>query len=762
MNDAEDVTSKLVELLRHPDDLDKITSLKAEFSRKKAAVDSQLKLGLKEQLEITQAGMTSITEGQRTVNLIKEEMMKIDKLCAEAQNMIRDFPFVDKIAQTHRNFQQVEEMKTQIDGFGARLDELEQLLREDDQDMENQNNLLAVHYGLSQLRDVRDQAMEQIKSSEDASLELINNLQLESGATLQDYFARLDEVVDWFDDHVGQACMNLIPLVQSGNNGMVVRLALIVEEEEKKDKQVKALQDAQREYKDLASRLKSMNLGPKELRGYKEKFLKAIEFSAQSQFEQSKEAFVEDPDKLEKSVRWYFNDLNTVKLGMVSLMPKKWHIFKTYVNIYHKLMHDFLIDRVQDPELNPPHMLAILHWVSKYYAKMNKLGVPEDQLHPHVIDDREADIVREYRQLITTAVEQWMERMSVTDRQTFLERKEGSLDTDENGCFRTKTLGDMWRMLREQLNVATSSDRPDVVEGVIEAMFRALEARQRMWERLVDSEQSKYMNPNLTPQEQEGLQPLQDWLVAIANDQIACIDDHEEEGITSYLTRFKRDYEPLVTPAYAVASGEELDRLRDGYVDLGTHCIGLFGGLIFTVDFRSIMSEFFTAAWYGKKAMAQIISTFEDYLADYSPVLHPSLRDILIEELADELLVRYLSAIRNKNVKFRRSDPFTDKIKDDVVTVFGFFSQFDASFPDIKNKWRVVNSFVELLNADKGQVADVYEAIKREYWDVQMGWVEAVLRSREDFERSMAASVKARAAEVYVERGPETVMTKIR
>ena len=71
---------------------------------KKAAVDDQLRLGLKEQLDITQSGMTSITDGQRTVNLIKEEMMKIDRLCAEAQNMIKDFPFVDKIAQTHRNF----------------------------------------------------------------------------------------------------------------------------------------------------------------------------------------------------------------------------------------------------------------------------------------------------------------------------------------------------------------------------------------------------------------------------------------------------------------------------------------------------------------------------------------------------------------------------------------------------------------------------------------------------------------------------------
>src|SRR5438046_7263306 len=41
MNDIETSTVKLAELLRHPEDLDKIPALKSEFTRKKAAIDSQ-------------------------------------------------------------------------------------------------------------------------------------------------------------------------------------------------------------------------------------------------------------------------------------------------------------------------------------------------------------------------------------------------------------------------------------------------------------------------------------------------------------------------------------------------------------------------------------------------------------------------------------------------------------------------------------------------------------------------------------------------
>ncbi|KAL9612554.1 MAG: hypothetical protein Q9167_002851 [Letrouitia subvulpina] len=759
MSDSDGPVVELADLLRHPDDLDKISFLKSEFTRKKAAIDGQLKIGLKDQYEVTQAGMNSINDGQRTVNQIKEEMMKIDRLCAEAQSMIRDFPNINLVSQVHRNFTQVEAMKANIEGFDGNLKDLEQLLREDDQNMENQPNLLNVHHGLTKLRDIRDEAMDQIKRASDKSLE----------SHLQDYFTRLDDVIEWFDDHVGTACMNLIPLVQADNKGMVVRLALVIEEEEKSDKKVKALQDAQREYKDLASRFKSITSGPKQLRGYKEKFLKAIEFYAQPKFDNAEQRFLEEPDKLANIMKWYFNDLYVVKMGMVDLMPKKWKIYKTYTDIYHNMMHDWLIKRVDDPNLGPPHMLSIIDWSEKYYSKMSKLGHSEADLKPHVIDDREGELVREYRQLIVKSVDEWMERMFVADKKSFTERKPDSLDNNEHGYFRTRTLGDMWRMLKEQTSVAGDSGRTDVAEGVLDAMFRALKSRQSMWQKMVDEEAIKYMSPAA---DQESMQFFQDWLVAIANDQIACIDDNEEAGQLGYLSRFQRDLEPLVSQKYFVHANTELDILRNGFVDLGTHCITIFVSLIFKVDFRSTVTDFFTPKWYNELAMKRIATTFDDYVSDYAKVIHHSLLDILIEELANELLVHYLSSVRNKGAKFRRSDPFNDKLADDVRAAFEFFQSVNTKpelanivsvdFSLIKKKWEVVRRMAGLLEADKASVVAVYEDFKREFWDLQLSWVESVLRARDDFDRSMLSSVKAKAGQVYVQRGPETIMSKVK
>ncbi|KAF7588075.1 SNARE-binding exocyst subunit S6 [Aspergillus hancockii] len=745
---------RLEDILRHPEDLDKIAALRAEYSRKKAAVDSQLREGLRDQLETVQRSINALNEGQRQVSKTKDELQGIDKLCAESQSSVEDFSQIDRLAKVQRNFEAVLTMKKGLENFSSDLAEVESLLREDDDDLENQPNLLRAHMQISRLRDFRDEAMDQIRKSQDPSSE----------ETLEDYFQGLDNVIDWFDDHLGTACMNIIPLVQSDNNSMVVRLAVVVMNEEKKDETVRALQEAQKDHQDLAGRFKSMNVGPKTVRGYKEKFLQAVEFYAQNQFENTKEDFLGDPDNLDKSFRWFFNDLFTVKQGMQSLMPKKWKIYKTYTDVYHRMMHDFLVGLIDDPELPPDNLLSIIHWSEKYYKKMNKLGWKQSELRPNILDDREPELIAQWQGIIIKAVEEWMDRITETDRKGLVERIPDSLDTNAEGYFRTKTLPDMWRMIHEQIQAATASSRTDLVEGIIDAMFRVLKVRQTTWQSLIDEECAKYKAPG--GDQLDGLQLLQDWLIAVANDQIACIDDNDESGQMGYLTRFKRDFETYVDPKYMVVRAiPELDSLRDGYVDLSTYCLTQFVEIVFAVDFRNTIPEFFTQKWYGDFAIKRITSTFEDYMADYSPVIHPSLIDILVEELSDELLVRYLSSVRNRGVKFRKhTDPYTDKIKDDVLTVFAFFQNYPDSFAGtIKQKWRLVDWLVRLLEAEKAPgVVTVYEDFKMEYWDLQLTWVEAVLRTRDDFERNMISAVKGKAAELSVERGMETLMSRMR
>ncbi|KAL5343723.1 exocyst complex component Sec6-domain-containing protein [Aspergillus crustosus] len=756
VGDADRVVAmpRLEDLLRHPEDLDKIIGLKAEYAQKKSAVDSQLREGLRDQLATVQRSLSALTEGQRQVSKTRDELQGIDRLCAESQNSVDDFSRIDQLAKIQRNFEATLMVKKGLENFGADLAEVEALIEEDGDDLENQPNLLRAHMQISRLRDFRDEAMDQIRRAQDPSSE----------DTLDEYFQGLDSVIDLFDERLGLLCMNLIPLLQSDNPGMVVRLAIVVMSEEKNDETVRALQEAQKDHQDLAGRFKSMNVGPKTVRGYKEKFIEAIRIFAQNQFEDTQEQFMDDPEGLEKAFRWFFNDLFVVREGMQSLMPKKWKIFKTYTDIYHGMMHDFLIKLIDDPELPADNLLAVLHWREKYYKKMSKLGWKAIDLGLDILDNRESDLIRRWQNVIINAVQDWMDRITDADTKALTERIPDSVDTNANGYFHTHTLPDMWRMLHEQVGASSSSSRSDLLEGIMDAMFRLLKARQAAWQTLFEEECAKYKAPG--GDQLDGLQLLQDWLIAVANDQIACIDDNEESGQFGFLTRFKRDIESVVDPNYMASRAiPELDALRDGYVDLSTYCLSQFVDVIFSVDLRGTLPEFFTQKWYGDFAAKRITSTFEDYMADYSPVLHPSLTEILIEELSDELLVRYLSSVRNKGVKFRRhTDPYTDKFKDDVLTVFAFFQKYPESFSGtIKQKWRLVDWLVRLLESEKGlPVVAVYEDFKSQYWDLQLSWVETVLRTRDDFERAMVSAVKAKAAELSVERGMETLMSRIR
>ncbi|KAI1106800.1 exocyst complex component Sec6 [Jackrogersella minutella] len=745
---------KLSELLRHPDDLDKIPALKLEFTRKKAAVDSQLRGGLRDQLETTQAGMNGITDGQKTLQAIRDEMMKIDTLCSESQNMIKDFASINLVSQAHRNFGAVETMVENLQTFNDRLNRVENMLREDEADKESMPNLLRVHYELTQLRNIRDDAMEQIQRADDPSLQ----------STLEDYFSRLDEAIDWFDEHVGLVALNMINLLIADNNSLVVRLAIIVEAEEKSDQRVEALQEALKDHKEMATRFQSITDGAKKVRGYKDKFLKAIAVNCEGQFAEARGEFLDDPTKLDKIMKWYFNDLNAVKQGMVSLMPKKWRILKTYGDIYHQLMHDFLVGMIDDPDSSSANTLEIINWPEKYYKKMRKLGFSESDLKPHVIDNREQELVKDFRQLIIKFLDQWIERIFAQEERDFADRNvEGSnLDTDEYGYFRTKNLVDMWRMLREQVDVAGNSQRTDVAEGVIDAMFLRLRGRQQSFQKMLEEEAARYEMDKVP--ELEGFQALQDWLIATANDQMACIDDNEDEGRFAYLSSFKQKFEPLVTPQYIERAENEIALLRESYIDLSTWCLSKFASLVIAVDFGAVMPSFFTPKWYETTAMKQMIITVEEYIGDYQQVLHHSLVDIFIQILADELLAQYLGSVRNKGAKFRRTEPFQDKIFNDVATAFEYFRSLpnqDLS-SEITQTWRVTEDFNKLLTAPREQLPDVFEEFKSKYWDLQITWVEAVLRSRDDFERAMLNAVKARAAQMDVSRGPETIMGKIK
>lgn len=183
---------RMIDLLRTPDDLEKLANLKADIVRKKQDVDSRLREGLSQHLETTQNGMSTLAEGQKLVGQIKEEMKSIHDLCEQAQAIRKDFPQIDYLARVHRNFEATRAMQAGLDSFERDCNEVIELLQTDEQDEQQQSNLLEAHMRITRLRDFRDEALDQISRANDDSLQ----------HTLEDWFAPLDRAIDLFDAHV--------------------------------------------------------------------------------------------------------------------------------------------------------------------------------------------------------------------------------------------------------------------------------------------------------------------------------------------------------------------------------------------------------------------------------------------------------------------------------------------------------------------------------------------------------------------------------
>src|SRR5271169_297011 len=120
-------------------------------------------------------------------------------------------------------------------------------------------NLLSIHCELSQLNEFRDQAMYQGRNSEDVK------------RTLKRYFARLEKVNEEFDSCFWDLTRALLDIIRCGNPSLVVKLAKIIELEERLDEKSIAVQEAKSHYQDFASKFRSIRGSPRTLRMYYQK-----------------------------------------------------------------------------------------------------------------------------------------------------------------------------------------------------------------------------------------------------------------------------------------------------------------------------------------------------------------------------------------------------------------------------------------------------------------------------------------------------------
>ncbi|KAK6504735.1 SNARE-binding exocyst subunit S6 [Arthrobotrys musiformis] len=736
-------TAKLAETLRHPDDLERISTLKAQYTSDKAAIDAQLKAGVQLQLDVTKAGMKAVEDSQKDLNLIREELVKIDRLCSEAQTMIKDFPLINEVSRVQRNFTQVEEIMTGLANLNKNIEEIEQMLEDDNTEdglMGQMPNLLPVHYKLGALRDFRDDAIFQAtRASSDTS------------NTLQNYFAVMDDAVGEFENRLDLFFSNILDMVRGRNVSLVVRIAKIIEAEETTDNKIKALQDATSQHSDLVSRFKSINVGSKQQKEYKKRYIACIKSSVAEKFREAEELFQEDSSTLLDSFEWYFDDLFVVKDFLTKLVPPKWKIFETYLNIYHGQMHEFITKLVDNKDLDGQGLLQIILWKGQYNQGLKQLKVDRNSLDPPVLGVPEEDLVKEYLSIIVTKMTEWMNSVNQSDVKEFQERREAP-DTNESGNFILQGAIIAFQMINQQIDVASDAGKVSVLLGVIDECAVLLKGRQSMWEDVTRKEVDKYLDPMANIPE-----GLFEWMMAVANDQARCavFTEAVKSRLLDALPKKAQDH-----------LEQSLGSVVDGFVDMAGVITKRITEVIFH-DLRAPISAFFTPEWYSPigytKHMESITVTIESYLSDCKVGLDSSIAAEVALELSEMTVVSYLAAVKNKNAKFlTQSADVAGQVRSDVMCGFGYFRE-TTSLEAAKQTWPVIEYFIQLAVSPKESLWETYVSFKTAYWDLSNDWVDLVLRCREDSSRELLGVIKSKMKEFEaVEIGAPTIMGKVK
>ncbi|OCH85263.1 exocyst complex component Sec6 [Obba rivulosa] len=723
------------EYLQSPDDLAKIAAFRKKLEKEKASIDARLKSGVKEQLDATREGLRKLFSTRSNVQVIKDEMETVERLCSDPMNVVPTFDQISRVSMVHRNFEQTEEMVNNLMDMNSKLDMLEQMLAADSEDILGPApNLLRMHYQINRLEAFRNQTMHQAKKSS-----------TDSRNTLTRWFERLNRLIEAFDEYIIALARNLLLIARAGNSEVIVKLLKIVEIEGREDEKAIAIKLVKKAAKmDAASKFRSMQANARVIKHYRSKVMKAITDSIKAKFEDAYTQDENNPNAFLEDLGWIYQDLIRIESDVVPCFPPSYDVWSHFVREYHKALNATITKLVKsEPEAS---VLLTLHaWIKEYKKSMKELEIAPELLEPPLLEGKEQSLIEDYLNLIIKKLDEWTANLMTTEIATFTARAEPP-ELDSDGLYGMQGAVILFQMINQQVDLALDSSQGLILARVIEEVNRVMRGVQEQWTKLVDAEYKKFVE-----KPEEAIGGLEDYCIALANDQLKSAD---------FAENLSGRIEPLVSEKYRVPINERLNDAIDGCLDVAKKCIQTLIDIVFS-SLKPATKQLFQPTWYDG-IMAQIIETMRDYMGDFQTYMNQSLLELLIEDLVDAFLVTYLTALANApKLKIPAA---TERIKQDISEIYKFFGTFKRP-KDLEPQVEVLEQVLSLLEASKSLVFLSYWSFAKVHGP-NIAFVESLMKARGDLDRSGVSdvmdSVKRKVKEEGLTDPPEpTIMKKV-
>nr|XP_023016635.1 exocyst complex component 3 [Leptinotarsa decemlineata] len=686
-------TSKVINTLNRPGQLDKIDQIKQRYSRKKASVEALLKSAMQQQLDGVRVGLNQLHRCLEDVSEINISVKKMLELFGDVPELCKRLNDVREENMRHSQYVTAKENLKHIFTVPESVEKTKQLI--------NEGKLLHTHQCLRDLENSRDDLL--------FELHKLPNQSVHDKSMLKAYFADVEVLSNLLEKQLTFILSRTLNTVRKDPTVIVTALR-IIEREEKAD------EDAVKQQKQTGF------IPPGRPKKWKDMAFHILEKSVASKIEGTQVEEREDNKHwliryLELIRMTLLEDLRVVKILCVPCFPPSYKIMERYIQMYHRCLSVHLQEIIQNG-LKGNEYVTILSWVMKTYKSKDMLGHPDLVAHtenlpsllPPLVTDR---LEGEYLKNIEANYNEWMQNTLKSEKEEWRSNTEPHLES----YSRTAAPIIIFQMIDQNLQVAKTISEDMTIKSLNLSIQQVIGFAESFRDAIIEFK-NKYF------EDRKQVVYFTQYMIVIVNNCLQLVDlgsQLEKQYISSSASHeLSRNFGMLKTTYINLRSEAVQYLLEELLIDLDQH-----------------FDKLFTAQWFPMNPADTIYATIEDYFQDYNRLVEANYKYV-VEQVVSIVGKRYLTAMLSKRTSFKTYDECV-KAARKVVEEAERFNQLFSSLSknlECENSFDAVMMLAEVLKSDDDMLSFELHRVVEKYPDISEDHLQRLLSLRGDLSKS--------------------------